>query len=243
MTGFADDPGVDLIAHQTDRLLETIHTLSDSDVRVPSLCPGWSRAHILTHIARNADGLRNVLRAAAAGGDGAFYESQAARDADIEAGAGRTAAELEADVETSADHLLEAIAETPPEALGVKVPRLRVVDDPARQQLISGRATIGLRLREVILHHCDLDAGYTLADAPPDWVTGEIAYSARRFTDGPAVLVDAGPAGSWRYGPQNGDVVTVSGTPVALLGWITGRGPRDELTSSSGTVPDLGPWA
>ena len=243
MTGFADDPDVDLIAHETDRLLETIHTLSDLDVRKPSLCPDWSRAHVLTHIARNADGLRNVLRAAANDGDGAFYESQAARDADIEAGAGRSAAELEADVETSADHLLEAIAETPPEALAVKVPRLRVVDDPARQQMISGRATIGLRLREVILHHCDLDAGYSLADAPPDWVTGEIAYSARRFRDGPPLLVDAGSAGSWHYGPESGEIVTVSGSPVALLGWISGRGPRDGVTASSGTVPDLGPWA
>jgi maleylpyruvate isomerase len=242
MTGFADDPDVDLIAHETDVLLETIHNLTDETVRAPSLCPGWSRAHVLTHIARNADGLRDVLRAAANGGDGAFYESQAARDADIEAGAGRTAAELEADVETSADHLLEAIAETPQEALEVKVPRLRVVDDPARQVMISGRATIGLRLREVILHHCDLDAGYTLADAPAAWVTGEIAYSTRRFADGPAVVLDAGGAGSWRYGPDDADAVTVGGAPAALLGWITGRGPRDGLTSSSGTLPELGPW-
>ncbi len=34
----------------------------------------------------------------------------------------------------------------------------------------------------------------------------------------------------------------MSGPPVALLGWITGRGPRDGLTSSSGSLPELGPW-
>ena len=237
MTGFADDPDVDLIAHETDRLLETIHTLSDDDVRQPSLCPGWSRGHVLTHIARNADGLRDVLRAAANGGDGAFYESQAVRDADIEAGAGRTAAELEADVETSADRLLEAIAETPAEVLDVRVPRLRVVDDPERQVMIPAGKTLALRVRELVFHHCDLDAGYTLADAQPDWVTGEIAYSVRRFTGGPAVVVDAGVAGTWRYGRDDEDAVTVSGTPLALLGWISGRGPRDGLTSSSGTLP------
>ena len=74
------------------------------------------------------------------------------------------------------------------------MPRLRVVDDPDRQQMISGRATIGLRLREVILHHCDLDAGYTLADAPPGWVT---ARSPTRRAGSPVagLLVDAGPAG------------------------------------------------
>jgi maleylpyruvate isomerase len=242
MTGFADDPDLDLIAHETDLLMETIHALSDESVREPSLCPGWSRAHVLTHIARNADGLRNVLLAAVNGGDGAFYESQAARVADIDAGAGRSAAELEADVETSADHLLEAIAETPAEVLDVRVPRLRDVDDPARQEMIRARKALVLRLREVVLHHVDLDAGYTLEDAPLSWVTGELGASGRRFAAGPAVLVDAGPAGSWRYGPAEGDPVKVSGSAPALLGWISGRTAGDGLTSSSGSLPRLGPW-
>ena len=111
MTGFADDPTLDLITAETDRLLETIHGLDDDAVRQPSLCPGWTRAHVLTHIARNADGLRDVLRAATNGTEGAMYESQARRDGDIEAGAGRSAAELEADVETSDDELLAALAD------------------------------------------------------------------------------------------------------------------------------------
>lgn len=242
MTGFADDPDVDLIAHETDLLLETIHGLTDEAVRAPSLCPGWTRAHVLTHLARNADGLRNVLRAAANGGDGAFYESQAARNGDIEAGAGRTAAELEADVETSADHLLEAIAETPESALDVTVPRLRVNDDPAHQFLLPARRALDLRLRELFFHHVDLAAGYTLADAPQVWLCRELGESAKRFTDGPAVLVDAGAAGSWRYGPADGDAVTVSGAPADLLGWVSGRADGAGLSSSSGVLPQLGPW-
>jgi maleylpyruvate isomerase len=242
MTGFADDPDLDLIALETDRLLETAHALTDADVRAQSRCPGWSRAHVLTHIARNADGLRNVLKVAATGGDGAFYESQAARNADIEAGSGRSAAELEADVETSADGLLEAFADTPAEVLDVKVPRLKVNDDPAHQFLIPARKTSALRLREVVYHHIDLDAGYSFAQAAPAWLIRELAESARRFTDGPPVLIDAGAAGSWRYGAVEGDVVRVSGSPADLLGWVTGREPGTPLTSSSGRLPDLGPW-
>ena len=34
---------------------------SDADVRAPSLLPGWSRGHVLTHIARNADGIAVTL--------------------------------------------------------------------------------------------------------------------------------------------------------------------------------------
>jgi maleylpyruvate isomerase len=242
MTGFSDEPDLDLIVHETDLLMETIHGLSDDDVRKGSRCPGWTRGHVLTHIARNADGLRNVLLAAANGGDGAFYDSQAARNADIEAGAGRRAAELEADVETSADHLLEAFAETPPEALDVKVPRLRTNDDPAHQFLIPGRRVPSLRLRELVYHHIDLDTGYSFDRVPVPWLLREIDESARRFADGPAVLVDAGDAGSWRYGRTDEDPVTVSGSPADLLGWITGRGSGDGLTSSTGRLPELGPW-
>jgi maleylpyruvate isomerase len=242
MTGFADDPDLDLIVLETDQLLETAHALTDADVRQESRCPGWSRAHVLTHIARNADGLRNVLLAAANGGDGAFYESQAARIADIEAGSGRSAAELEADLETSANRLLEAFADTPAEALEVKVPRLKVNDDPGHQYMIRARKTSDLRLREVVYHHIDLDTGYTFAHASPDWVVREIAESARRFADGPAVMVDAGEAGSWRYGAPDGDAVRVSGSAADLLGWITGRERGTALTSSSGRLPDLGPW-
>lgn len=242
MTGFADEPDLDLIVHETDRLMETIHGLDDAAVRQDSRLPGWTRAHVLTHIARNADGLRNVLRAAANGGDGAFYDSQAARNAEIEAGADRRAAELEADVETSADHLLEALAETPAEALDVKVPRLRTNDDPDHQFMIPGRRVPSLRLREVVYHHIDLGTGYSFGEVPQAWLVREIEESARRFADRPAVVVDAGDAGSWRYGPADEDPVTVSGTPADLLGWITGRGSGDRLTASSGRLPDLGPW-
>jgi maleylpyruvate isomerase len=242
MTGFADDPDLDLIVLETDRLLETIRSLGDDDVRRASRCPGWSRGHVLSHIARNADGLRNVLLAAASGGEGAFYESQAARIADIEAGSGRSAAELEADVETSADRLLEAFADTPPEVLDVKVPRLRVNDDPEHQYLIPARKVTDLRLREVVYHHIDLDTGYSFAMTSPAWVIRENAESVRRFTEGPPVLVDAGEAGSWRYGSPEGEAVRVTGSPADLLGWITGREAGAGLTSSSGELPDLGPW-
>jgi hypothetical protein len=44
------------ITTATGRLLRTASRLSDADVRAPSLLPGGSRGHVLTHLARNADG-------------------------------------------------------------------------------------------------------------------------------------------------------------------------------------------
>jgi maleylpyruvate isomerase len=86
----------DQIDDATALLLESVARLSDDDVRQPSLLPGWTRGHVLTHIARGGDALRDVL----AGGPG--YPSREARAADIEAGAGRGIAEQVADIRASA---------------------------------------------------------------------------------------------------------------------------------------------
>jgi maleylpyruvate isomerase len=247
MTGFADDPTLDLITAETDRLRETVHQLDDDGVRRPSLCPGWTRAHVITHVARNADGLRDVLRAATNGTEGTMYESQARRDADIEAGAGRSAAVLEADLEISDDELLAALADATPEALERRVTRLRVADQESEQTSIPVRKVPAMRLREVVLHHVDLDAGFTLADAPEAFVLAELAHHAQvRFRGEAPFVLDAGPAGRWQYGkqPDGGttDVVTVSGSPAELLGWLSGRADGAGLDSSSGSLPQLPVW-
>jgi maleylpyruvate isomerase len=49
------------LAAATQRLQDTVAGLTDQQAREPSLLPGWSRGHVLTHLARNADSLRNLL--------------------------------------------------------------------------------------------------------------------------------------------------------------------------------------
>jgi maleylpyruvate isomerase len=42
----------------SQRALEsTLETLTDQQAREPSRLPGWSRGHVVTHLARNADAL------------------------------------------------------------------------------------------------------------------------------------------------------------------------------------------
>src|SRR6516164_11535621 len=86
------------IGEATDRLLASAAALTDATAREPSALPGWTRGHVLTHVARNADGLGNLLRWARTGTKTPMYASREARAASIEAGAGRPAAELTADV-------------------------------------------------------------------------------------------------------------------------------------------------
>jgi uncharacterized protein (TIGR03083 family) len=70
-------------AHQ--RLLAGLAELTDDDARRPSLLPGWTVGHVLTHLARNADGNVRMLDAANRGEVVAMYEGgMDGRAADIE---------------------------------------------------------------------------------------------------------------------------------------------------------------
>ena len=48
---------VELLEDATRRLVRTVDELSDEDLSAPSLLPGWSRAHVVAHLALNAEGL------------------------------------------------------------------------------------------------------------------------------------------------------------------------------------------
>src|SRR5690349_12024814 len=74
------DPAIVLerIEAETRRLLDTAAALDDAAVRAPSLLPGWSRGHVLTHLARNADGGRRLLSWARTGIENVEYASLAA---------------------------------------------------------------------------------------------------------------------------------------------------------------------
>ena len=72
--------------------------LDAAQVAGPSRLPGWSRGHILSHLARNADALVNLLTWARTGTEKRMYASPADRADGIEAGAHRALPEQLADL-------------------------------------------------------------------------------------------------------------------------------------------------
>ena len=157
----------DQIDHATQRLLGTARRLSGPELREPSLLPGWTRAHVIAHLARGADAMRNLLVGARAGQDRPAYVSAEARAAGIEHGAGLGAKELMADLADSA-MALRTVCKTLPD--GAWQFPVRVLDSqrfPAAQLLTR-------RLVEVELHHCDLGAGYGPADWPAAFAAMEL---------------------------------------------------------------------
>lgn len=137
----------------TDELVLAIDGLSDAAVRAPSPLPGWTRGHVLTHLARNAEGGARLLGWARTGVPSYEYESIEARAAAIEQGAGRPAAALIADVRLSADELFTAAAMMPAAAWERTVRWTTGHETEAARVMPS-------RLGEVLIHHVDLDIGY-----------------------------------------------------------------------------------
>src|SRR5918996_916525 len=136
----------------TQRLAGTAGQLDDETVRRPSLCPGWTRAHVLAHVARNADALTNLLTWATTGEETPMYESADARAAAIETGASRPLGELVADGRESSARFGAAIAAVPEEGWEFRVR----AGAGAAGHAIPARRVVWLRLREVEIHHVDL---------------------------------------------------------------------------------------
>lgn len=225
------------------RLLASANRLSDADARAPSRLPGWSRGHVLTHLARNADGMRNLVSWAATGVRTPMYPSPEARTADIEAGSGRPGRDLVADLEGSAAALDQALALLPAAGLDA------VVTFGAANIPVRGDGLLLMRIREVEIHHVDLQVGYE----PAAWSTEFASRSLDQLTPGfraggqvpVAVLAATDTRLRWVVADQGDEL---AGSSAALLAWLVGRLPAAEAAeaglrlSGGGAVPSPPPW-
>jgi maleylpyruvate isomerase len=216
----------------TDRLLATAGAL-DGTSATPSRLPGWSRGHVLTHVARNADAMRNLLAWARTGEPTPAYASQAARAALIKAGAGRPLGEQIADVRDSANRFAEYAAAMPAEAWQYELP---LPTGTQRAALVIWR-----RLREVEVHHVDLAAGYEPA-AWPESFAHRLLHEVAAGLHGIDLTVHAADLGHPLM-IGSGGPPTISGRAATLAGWLTGRVAEPELmVAPGGPLPAPPNW-
>ncbi|MGZ4664297.1 MAG: maleylpyruvate isomerase N-terminal domain-containing protein [Frankiaceae bacterium] len=97
------------MASGTRRFEEVARSLDPTEVTAPTRLAGWHRGHVLTHVARNADALRNLLVWARTGVETPMYATPEQRSRDIEAGAVRPAADIVDDLLHSDAALADAI--------------------------------------------------------------------------------------------------------------------------------------
>ena len=166
----------DQVDHATQRLIGTAREIADSELRQPSLLPGWTRAHVLAHLARDADAMRYLLVGARSGEDRLAYASEQERAAAIEHTAGLRAEELVADLAASAMALRAISRQLPDDAWRFPVRLGGLGPFPAAGLLTQ-------RLVEVELHHCDLGTGYGPGDWPAAFAAMELAEPMRSLRE------------------------------------------------------------
>lgn len=201
-----------------ERLAATLEFLTDDEARSASLLPNWTVGHVLTHIARNADGSTRMVEAANRGEVGVMYPGGAeGRIADIEAGSGRSATELADDVAEASARLETAWAAMSPSAWEG-----------------TGQTTVGpvavnsipfRRWRETIVHHADCGfvhggVSFGWRDWPSDYVRLELEQMTMLYASRKPMGLTALPAEALAVDDRH------------RLAWLMGRATIDGLAAA-----------
>ena len=199
----------------TQRLLGDTITLGDSDWQVLTTLPGWSRAHLATHLARQAQALTEMAQQIVRTGQPVTWRTLHT-DIDLNSGSRRGALELQEALDQSSAALMNAFDQMN-EAAWATTLRTSQGSLPASTLIVD-------RLNEVVIHHADLGLSFELSDTEPgltrmllEW---NLFRATPRFTQVKLKVVsDQGYCAVVGKGP----LVTVRGSETSLLGWITGR--------------------
>lgn len=196
---------------------DAVAGLDEAAFTGPSALPGWTRKHLVAHLAANAEALLRLLRWATTGERTPMYASPEQRNADIAAGALRPGDELARWFTTSAARLDDALAAMSDAAWSHEVVTAQGRTVPASQ-------VPWMRAREVLVHAVDLATGVTFADLPEDFLTRLGAeIRGRREAAGERV----------------GELV---GPTAAVTAYLAGRGTAGVTTPDGAPVPAPTPW-
>jgi len=177
----------------TGHVSALVAKLSDAELAEPSALPEWSRAHVVAHLARNAEALMRLVTWARTGVETPMYPSPEARAADIATSAVHPPRRLRAELADTAAELDAALTALTPAQWEAQVRSALGRPLPATQ-------VPWMRIREVWLHAVDLDAGAGVADLPGgvlDLLLDEVTVTLSAADGCPAVelvATDRGPA-------------------------------------------------
>jgi maleylpyruvate isomerase len=223
-----------LLESATRRLIRTVDAVADFQFAEPSLLPGWSRGHVIAHLALNAEGLAAALEGVREQRAVPMYASPEARDGDIEELSGADPAVMRDRLLASTSAIHDAVEELPDELYAARIERT-----PGSDRRFTAGRVAEMRLREVEIHHADLDLAYTWAEWPSDF-TVLLLDNRSAVHEGPSFIANAVDLGhTWSFGDGG---PTVSGPGPLLAWWATGRDPGDGLTSDDGELPRMETW-
>jgi maleylpyruvate isomerase len=228
----------ELLPDATQRLVRTVDGLDDEALAAPSGLPEWTRGHVVAHLALNAEGMAGVLDSRAEGEPTTMYSSDEARSGDIDALASADRSELRDRFLAGTTLVAEAVERFPDELW------TETFERTPGGRVVRYAAIAGMRLREVEIHHVDLDAGFSpdgWSDAFSAHLIGAMVKRAPSDTSFRVLATDL--ARTWVIGDDPGESgTTVTGRAGELAWWLTGRPPAQSLTSSTGDLPPVKAW-
>ncbi|MEI8410201.1 MULTISPECIES: maleylpyruvate isomerase family mycothiol-dependent enzyme [unclassified Kribbella] len=210
------------------RLNSVLADLDDDTARADSALPGWSRGHVITHIANFSEAMTRQVEEALQGRLVEVYDGgRPARDAGIEAGAGRSAAELKQHVLEATTALLAAWDKVGPDDW----------ERPVMHRNSNLAAAIDATWRELAVHTVDLALEPTADEWPKEFCLHLLDFLRARAPEGTHLILRATDGTTWETG--TGEEVVLTGTLPALTAWYAGRTPPTPIT---GPTPNLLPW-
>ncbi|ODU03855.1 MAG: hypothetical protein ABS81_12630 [Pseudonocardia sp. SCN 72-86] len=204
------------------RFAALVADLPDAAFSEPCALDGWTRAHLVGHMARNAEALTRLATWARTGVETPMYSGPDQRNDDIAASAGYPPARLRADLTATTATLADTLA------------RLDDVDWKAQVRSAQGRDIPAaevpwMRVREVWLHAVDLDAGASVDDIPAgvvDLLIVDVAGNLSAKEGCPSALLSpTDRSQTWSLGPASPDAPTIEARASEIAGWLTGRSP------------------
>ncbi|WP_019855079.1 maleylpyruvate isomerase family mycothiol-dependent enzyme [Actinopolyspora mortivallis] len=223
-----NDTVLDRVRDGHHTLLDLVSELEPAEFRADSRLPGWSRAHVVAHLANNAIALANMTSAA---GRGELVDPYPAGDRDeaIERDAAQESIALVQQLATSQAQLeivWDSVAE-------------RDWQRPVRFRDGTVADLVLCRWRELEIHTVDLDLDHTEQHWTPEFCEHAIDFLLPRLEGAGVVLAPEELDRTWQLGDSPTRRITGSCREIAC--WMAGRTPR-RLPDGDGPLPELGPW-
>lgn len=177
--------------------------------------PGWTRRHLVAHLAANAEALLRLLHWAHTGEPTPMYSSPEQRAADIAAGAAMSGAELTAWFERSSMALDAGFANMSDDAWNAPVVT-------AQGRMVAAAETTWMRSREVLIHTVDLGTGVGFGDLPYDFLAQLRNEVLTKRADE--------------------RLVPLAGNLSDIVAYLVGRGRGGVTVADGAAAPELGPW-
>lgn len=210
---------------------------SEQEWEAPTGLDGWTRKHLVAHVAANAMALVNLVKWARTGEETPMYASPEQRNADIEQGATQGGDDLSSASLHAADRLESDWAELDEQHWAHQV-------RTAQGRTVAASEVPWMRAREVMVHSVDLSGASDFAGLPVDFCT-ELADEivAKRSAAGkdPSVQLTATDADRTWQVTGHGEPVLLSGSAGQVAAYLAGR-PTTLTTADGDPAPHLSPW-